>query len=70
MSYEENGLLIWPQEPTIAEQISEPVVSFQVQKNIAARGNEWDKNSPVWTNKNYLNDIYTELKRNYLKKMQ
>lgn len=41
-----------------------------VQKNIAARGNEWDKNSPVWTNKNYLSDIYTELKRNYLKKMQ
>lgn len=41
-----------------------------VQKNIAARGNEWDKNSPVWTNKNYLNDIYNEMKRNYLKKMQ
>jgi hypothetical protein len=43
---------------------------LQVQKNIAERGNEWDKSSPVWTNKKYLGDIYTELKRNYLKKMQ
>lgn len=41
-----------------------------VQKKIEARGNEWDKNSPVWTNKNYLSDIYNEMKRNYLKKMQ
>ena len=43
---------------------------FQVQKNIQARGNEWDKNSPVWTNKQFLSDIYNEMKRNYLKKMQ
>lgn len=41
-----------------------------VQKNIQARGNEWDKNSPVWTNKQFLSDIYNEMKRNYLKKMQ
>ena len=42
----------------------------QVQKNIQARGNEWDKDSPVWTNKKYLGDVYNEMKRNYLKKMQ
>ena len=44
--------------------------SFQVIKNIANRGNEWDKNSPVWTNKRYLSDIYNELKRNFLKEQQ
>jgi len=38
-----------------------------VVKNIQNRGNEWDKNSPVWTNKRYLADIYNELKRNFLK---
>jgi len=41
-----------------------------VIKNIANRGNEWDKNSPVWTNKRYLSDIYNELKRNFLKEQQ
>jgi len=41
-----------------------------VMKNIKARGNPWDKNSPVWTNKRYLNDIYNEKKRRYLKKHQ
>ena len=37
-------------------------------KNIAAKGNEWDKNSPVWTNKQFLNDIYTAFKNDYLRK--
>merc|ERR1712038_1389164 len=41
-----------------------------VMKNIQSRGNEWDKNSPVWTNKQYLSDIYNELKRNFLKEQQ
>merc|ERR1712241_1258 len=41
-----------------------------VMKNIQNRGNEWDKNSPVWTNKQYLSDIYNELKRNFLKEQQ
>lgn len=39
-------------------------------KNIQGRGNEWDKNSPVWTNKQYLSDIYNELKKNFLKEQQ
>jgi len=39
-------------------------------KKIQDRGNEWDKNSPVWTNKQYLADIYNELKRNFLKEQQ
>ena len=43
---------------------------WQVIKNIQNRGNEWDKNSPVWTNKRYLSDIYNELKRNFLKEQQ
>jgi len=41
-----------------------------VVKNIQNRGNEWDKDSPVWTNKQYLLDIYNELKRNFLKQQQ
>jgi len=41
-----------------------------VMKNIQSRGNEWDKNSPVWTNKQYLSDIYNELKKNFLKAQQ
>lgn len=41
-----------------------------VMKNIKARGNPWDKNSPVWTNRRYLNDIYNEKKRRYLPKQQ
>jgi len=39
----------------------------QVQKNIKARGNEWDKKSPVWSNTQYLNEIYNTMKREYLK---
>ena len=39
-------------------------------KNIQDRGNEWDKDSPVWTNKRYLTDIYTELKKNFLRDQQ
>jgi len=41
-----------------------------VVKNIQDRGNEWDKNSPVWTNKQYMTDIYNELKKNFLKEQQ
>jgi len=41
-----------------------------VMRNIKARGNPWDKDSPVWTNKRYLNDIYNEKKRRYLMKQQ
>jgi len=41
-----------------------------VIKNIQNRGNEWDKDSPVWSNKRYLSDIYNELKRNFLKQQQ
>lgn len=39
-----------------------------VRKNIAARGNEWDKDSPVWNHPTFLEDVYTEVKKNYLKK--
>lgn len=38
-----------------------------VQKNIKARGNEWDKNSPLWNNGQYLQDIYTGMMKRYLK---
>lgn len=41
-----------------------------VMRNIKARGNPWDKDSPVWTNKRYLSDIYNEKKRRYLMKQQ
>jgi len=41
-----------------------------VMRNIKARGNAWDKDSPVWTNKRYLNDIYNEKKRRHLMKQQ
>lgn len=41
-----------------------------VQKNIATRGNEWDKNSPVWSNDRFLDGMYTAMKRDYLKKIQ
>lgn len=37
-----------------------------VMRKIKARGNPWDKDSPVWTNKRYLSDIYNEMKRRYL----
>ena len=37
-------------------------------KKISARGNEWDKNSPVYQNDSYLNDIYTTMKKEYLAK--
>ena len=43
---------------------------FQVQKNIKARGNEWDKDSPVWNNTQYLTNIYNEYKKNWLRDMQ
>merc|ERR1712018_920202 len=39
-------------------------------KNIQSRGNEWDKDSPVWTNRQYLSDIYNELKKTFLKEQQ
>jgi NADH dehydrogenase (ubiquinone) 1 alpha subcomplex subunit 10 len=41
-----------------------------VQKNIKARGNEWDKDSPVWNNTQYLTNIYNEYKKNWLRDMQ
>jgi len=41
-----------------------------VMRNIKARGNPWDKDSPVWTNKRYLSDIYNEKKRRYLMRQQ
>ena len=43
---------------------------FQVQKNLKAGGNEWDKDSPVWNNTQYLNNIYNEYKKNFLRDMQ
>ena len=43
---------------------------LQVQKKIKARGNEWDKDSPVWGNRQYLSNIYNEMKRKYLKEQQ
>ena len=43
---------------------------LQVQKKIKARGNEWNKDSPVWGNRQYLSDIYNEMKRKYLKEQQ
>jgi len=41
-----------------------------VIKNIKERNNPWDKDSPVWTNKRFLNDIYNEKKRRYLMDVQ
>jgi len=41
-----------------------------VQKNIKAMGNEWDKDSPVWNNTQYLTNIYDEYKKNWLRDMQ
>jgi len=41
-----------------------------VQKNLKAGGNEWDKDSPVWNNTQYLNNIYNEYKKNFLRDMQ
>jgi len=40
------------------------------QKNIKAMGNEWDKDSPVWNNTQYLTDIADEYKNNWLRDMQ
>jgi len=40
------------------------------QKNIKAMGNEWDKDSPVWNNTQYLTDIANEYKNNWLRDMQ
>ncbi|XP_059085115.1 NADH dehydrogenase [ubiquinone] 1 alpha subcomplex subunit 10, mitochondrial-like [Tigriopus californicus] len=51
------NLIIWLDAP-----ISE------VQKKICSRGNEWDKDSPVWKNSQYLHDIYEGMKNNYLQK--
>jgi len=40
------------------------------QKKIKAMGNEWDKDSPVWNNTQYIADIADEYKNNYLRDMQ
>jgi len=41
-----------------------------VQNNIKKRGNEWDKDSKVWNNSQYLSDIYGEFKQNFLRDIQ
>lgn len=41
-----------------------------VQENIKKRGNEWDKDSKVWSNSQYLSDIYSEFKQNFLRDIQ
>ena len=40
----------------------------KVRRKIKERNNEWDKNSPVWSNTQFLNDIYNQMKREYLRK--
>ncbi len=39
----------------------------QSVKNVQERGNEWEKNSPVYTNAAYLNNLTTLLKRDYIR---
>jgi len=56
------------QRPHVVVYLDAPVDT--VMKNIKARGNPWDKDSPVWTNKRYLSDIYNEMKRRYLMNFQ
>jgi len=56
------------QRPHVTVYLDAPVDT--VMKNIKARGNPWDKDSPVWTNKRYLSDIYNEMKRRYLLNFQ
>lgn len=41
-----------------------------VQNNIKKRGNEWDQNSPVWSNSNYLKEIYSGFKTGFLRDIQ
>jgi len=55
-------------KPNLIVYLDAPV--DQVQRNIKARGNEWDKDSPVWNNTQYLSSIYNEFKNNYLRDMQ
>merc|ERR1711973_103585 len=54
--------------PHVVLYLDAPVET--VMKNIKERNNPWDKDSPVWTNKRYLNDIYNEKKRRHLMKQQ
>jgi len=54
--------------PHVVLYLDAPVET--VMKNIKERNNPWDKDSPVWTNKRYLNDIYNEKKRRYLMETQ
>jgi len=56
------------QRPHVVLYLDAPVET--VMKNIKARNNPWDKDSPVWNNKRYLNDIYNEKKRRYLMDVQ
>jgi len=60
--------LYYLQRPHVIIYLDAPAEA--VMKNIKARGNAWDKNSPVWTNKRYLKDIYNEKTRRYLPKHQ
>jgi len=56
------------QRPHVLVYLDAPAET--VMRNIKARGNPWDKDSPVWTNKRYLNDIYNEMKRRFLHNFQ
>jgi len=55
-------------KPNVIVYLDAPV--DVVQNNIKKRGNEWDQNSPLWSNTSYLNEIYNEFKSAYLKDIQ
>merc|ERR1711976_267141 len=66
--YLQRDLSMWPHKilrPNLVIYLDAPVDI--VRRNIKARNNEWDKNSPVWANTQYLNDMYNQMKREYLK---
>jgi len=60
--------LHWLLRPNLIIYLDAPVEV--VQKKVAALGNECDKNSPIWKSKDYLNDIYRAMKRQYLREAQ
>jgi len=62
-----NGLYFLSR-PHVVLYLDAPVET--VMKNIKERNNPWDKDSPVWTNKRFLSDIYNEKKRRYLMDVQ
>ncbi len=63
-----NNSLIELLRPNVILYLDAPV--DVVQRNIQAKGDELDKNSPVWKNTRYLNDIYNEYRKNFLKEQQ